>query len=100
VNVGERSHQLDVIEAARCCARRGVTVVAILHDLNLAAMLADRILVLNRGRIDDDASSCETITDAMLARVFGVVEAVGIVPTDRRPFVLPHAARKIQFQQD
>jgi ABC-type hemin transport system ATPase subunit len=56
--------------------------------------------VLNRGRIDDDASSCATITDAMLARVFGVVEAVGIVPTDRRPFVLPHAARKIQFRQD
>jgi hypothetical protein len=43
VNMGEHRHQLDVIEAARCCARRGVTVVAILYDLNLAAMLADRI---------------------------------------------------------
>ncbi len=33
-------HQLDVIETAKSCAARGVTVVAILHDLNLAALLA------------------------------------------------------------
>ena len=45
-----------MIEAARCCARRGVTVVAILHDLNLAAMLADRILVLNRGSLIAEGS--------------------------------------------
>ena len=54
--MGEQRHQLDVIEAARCCARRGVTVVAILHDLNLAAMLADRILVLNRGTLIAEGS--------------------------------------------
>ena len=42
-------HQLDLIEATRRCAARGTTVIAILHDLNLAALFADRVVVLHRG---------------------------------------------------
>ena len=87
-------HQLDVIAAAKACAARGVSVVAILHDLNLAALLAERI-VGDRGRIDGDGAPTETITDAMLARVFGVAGVVGLVPADNTPFVLPHAARTV-----
>jgi iron complex transport system ATP-binding protein len=87
-------HQLDVVGAARACAARGVAVVAILHDLNLAALLADRILVLDRGRIDSAGAPADTITDAMLARVFAVADAVGRVPAGL-PFVLPHAATTV-----
>jgi iron complex transport system ATP-binding protein len=88
-------HQLDVIAAAKACAARGAGVVAILHDLNLATLLAGRIVVLDRGRVDSDGPPTETITDAMLARVFGVADAVGRVPADGAPFVLPHAARTV-----
>ena len=86
-------HQLDVIAAAKGCAARGVSVIAILHDLNLAALLAGRIVVLDCGRIDCDGAPTETITDAMLARVFGVTGVVGRTPPDDTPFVLPHTAR-------
>ena len=41
-------HQLDLLAATRRCAARGVTVIAILHDLNLAALFADRVVVLQR----------------------------------------------------
>jgi iron complex transport system ATP-binding protein len=88
-------HQLDIVAATKSCAARGVTVVAVLHDLNLAALLAGRIVVLNRGRIDADGPPADTITDAMLARVFGIADAVGRVPTHATPFVLPHAAGRI-----
>jgi heme transport system ATP-binding protein len=88
-------HQLDVIAATKTAAARGVTVVAVLHDLNLAALLARRIVVLDCGRIDGDGSPDETITDATLNRVFGVAEAVGVVPAGSAPFILPHAARKV-----
>ena len=88
-------HQLDVIDAAKTCAARGVTVVAILHDLNLAVSLAGRIVVLDRGRIDGDDLPGAIITDAMLDRVFGVAAAVAIAPSGGAPFVLPHAARKV-----
>jgi iron complex transport system ATP-binding protein len=88
-------HQLDVMAAASARAARGVTVVAILHDLNLAALLAKRIVVLDHGRIDSDGEPGRVITDAMLERVLGVANAVGRTPAEGTPFVLPHAARKL-----
>ena len=81
--------------AASARAARGVTVVAILHDLNLAALLASRIIVLDHGRIDSDGEPGLVITDAMLERVLGVANAVGRAPAEGTPFVLPHAARKL-----
>jgi iron complex transport system ATP-binding protein len=88
-------HQLDVIAAIKGRAARGVMVVAILHDLNLAALLARRIVVLDCGRLDSDGPPAVTITEAMLNRVFGVAEAVARVPSGI-PFILPHAARKVR----
>jgi len=84
-------HQLDVLTATRRCAARGVTVVAILHDLNLAALFAKRIVVLHDGRVAADGPPQATITDALLARVFQVAGAVGCTPAAGTPFVLPHA---------
>ena len=88
-------HQLDVIAAAKSRANRGAAVVAILHDLNLAALLATRLVVLNRGRIDSDGPADQVITDPMLGRVFGVADAVARIPAERTPFVLPHGAREL-----
>jgi iron complex transport system ATP-binding protein len=87
-------HQLDLLAAAKHCAARGVAAVAILHDLNLAALF-DRIVVLNRGRVAEDDKPAAVITDVTLEKVFQVQHAVGRVPADRRPFVLPHAMTRL-----
>ena len=83
-------HQLDLLSAVTRCAARGVTVIAILHDLNLATLFANRIVVLDRGRVAGDGAPGETVTDDMLAKVFRVGAAVGRVPPAGVPFVLPH----------
>jgi iron complex transport system ATP-binding protein len=83
-------HQLDMLEAVGRCARRGVAVVAILHDLNLATLAADRIVVLDGGRVAADGAPAETVTDDLLARVFRVASAVSRMPPAGVPFVLPH----------
>jgi iron complex transport system ATP-binding protein len=86
-------HQLDIVAAAQACAARGVAVVAVVHDLNLAALWADRVLMLAGGRVVAQGSPERTITEAMVRRVFGVASAVSQVPSDAaRPFVLPHGA--------
>jgi iron complex transport system ATP-binding protein len=83
-------HQLDLLKLARDCAARGAAVIAVLHDLNLASFFARRIVMLEHGRIVADGPASETITDAMLERVFGIRSAVGRTPPDGAPFVLPH----------
>jgi len=93
-------HQLDVIAVARRCAARGVTVIAILHDLNLAAMLAGRIVVLDCGRVAADGPPGATITDGLLERVFGIANALGRVPAPETPFVLPQHARRIRSRSE
>jgi iron complex transport system ATP-binding protein len=91
-------HQLDLLEATRRCRSQGVTVVAVLHDLNLAALFAGRIVVLDHGRIVADGPPHDVLNDAMLERVFGVAGAIGRVPAAGTPFVLPHAMARAQPQ--
>jgi iron complex transport system ATP-binding protein len=89
-------HQLDLLRSAGERAARGATVIAILHDLNLAALFADRIIVLHRGSVAADGPPAATITDTTLEAVFGVSAAVSRTPPPGSPFVLPHQARSIQ----
>lgn len=66
------SHQIALMESARAVADGGVAVLAILHDLNLAAAFADTIVVLHAGRIAAEGTPREVVTDAVLAHVFGL----------------------------
>ena len=66
-------HQLDLLGRVRALVReRGLTVVAALHDLNLAARFADRIVVLARGRRVAEGSAAELLSSELLARVWGI----------------------------
>jgi iron complex transport system ATP-binding protein len=82
-------HQVDFIGLTRLRARCGTAVVAVLHDLNLAAAFADRIIVLHGGAVVADGSARATITTDMLGRVFDVCAAPGEASADGTPFVLP-----------
>lgn len=63
-------HQHMVMSTARNLARNGGTVIAILHDLNLAMTYADRIAVLDRGRIVSDGKPWEVARSGILAEAF------------------------------
>lgn len=86
-------HQLDLLSTVDSCARRGVAVVAILHDLNLACRFAHRIVLLDRGVVAADGPTADIVTEASIKRVFDVDNAVGRLPRQGVPFVLPQAAR-------
>lgn len=82
-------HQIAFAEVTRRRASQGTAVIAVLHDLNLATTFADRILVLDRGRIAADGSPDVTITPSMLEEVFGVRPAQEPFAVPPTPFVLP-----------
>jgi iron complex transport system ATP-binding protein len=83
-------HQLVVMELLARVAHAGAAVLAIVHDLTLAARFADRILVLERGRLNAQGAAREVLTPERIASVFGVEaeiinSAVGAIPILRRP---------------
>lgn len=84
-------HQLDLLARVRDLShRRGVTVVAALHDLNLAARFADRIVVLSRGRRVADGPPAEVLSEELLVRVWGVIADLRREPRTGMPYLIPH----------
>ncbi|MFH7319624.1 ABC transporter ATP-binding protein [Desulfurivibrio sp. D14AmB] len=70
-------YSLGILGAlAQRVRRRGDTVIAVLHDLNLAASFCDQLLFLHRGRIADFGPTDQVLTPANIRRVFGVESAV------------------------
>lgn len=66
------ARQVRLLAELRRLARDGRVVVAVLHDLALAARWADRIVVLRGGAVYSDGTPGEVLTPAMLAEVYGV----------------------------
>lgn len=87
-------YQINLVETGKRRANAGTAVIAILHDLNLAARFADRIVVLHRGRIAASGSPRQTITSAMLRNVFEVDTNVDLI-AGPLPHVLPQAMRAV-----
>jgi iron complex transport system ATP-binding protein len=66
-------HQVEAMELMRDLNERdGTTLVAVLHDLALAAHFFPRLVLLNHGRLVADGAPAEVLTDANIREVFGV----------------------------
>jgi iron complex transport system ATP-binding protein len=71
-------HQLMIMKTLHDEARGGALVIAVTHDLGLAARLADVVLVLNEGRIIAEGAPRHVLTEELLAKVYGVKALVGV----------------------
>jgi iron complex transport system ATP-binding protein len=81
-------HQDMVMTVARELAGEGLAVVAVLHDLNLAAAHADRIAILSEGRLIKDAPPWEALEESLLSDVFECRLAVTTHPVRGCPWVM------------
>jgi len=67
------AHQVALLGAIRRLRdQRGLTVLAVLHDLNLAAAFAPRVAVLHEGRVVADGPPDQVLTPALVDQTFGV----------------------------
>ena len=66
-------HQMDILDLAKKMNRtKGVTVIAVTHDINLASMYCDRIIFLQNGSIRCMGSPEAVISEAHIRDVYGI----------------------------
>jgi iron complex transport system ATP-binding protein len=65
-------HQLMVMDLLRDQARKGGAVLAVVHDLALAARYADRVVTIQNGQVSADAMPHDALNAERIASVFGV----------------------------
>jgi iron complex transport system ATP-binding protein len=86
------THQIEVMDTVRRLAHEGqMACAAVLHDLNLAAAFADRILLLSKGRVRACGPPAEVLTRANIAATFGLDVLVRRHPVSGALFVVPVA---------
>ncbi|MGV7119292.1 ABC transporter ATP-binding protein [Sphingopyxis sp. 550A] len=77
-------HQIDAMDLLRAEADAGALVIAVLHDLSMAARYCDRLLIVDKGRIVADGTPPAVLTADLLRAVYGIdarIETGGDWPT-------------------
>ncbi len=81
-------HQHHTLQVAKQLAYQGATVIAVVHDLNLAARYADRILMLHSGAIIADGSPLKVLTSKNIEDVYGWPVEILMHPLYQYPVIL------------
>ena len=86
----DMGYQLEMLERVRRLAHEeGRAVIAALHDLNLAARFADRVVVLHHGRVVANGPASTVLSPALLRDVWGVVADLRRDPKTGLPYLIP-----------
>jgi iron complex transport system ATP-binding protein len=82
-------HQIELMGALRQTAEQGALVLAVTHDIALAARFCHQVVVLDRGRLAASGPPAAALSAEVLAVVFGVKAFEGA--QDGLPVVVPWA---------
>jgi iron complex transport system ATP-binding protein len=91
LDIGHQQQALELLDALR--AESGLTLVAAMHDLTLAAQYADRMVLLDAGRVVADGSPRDVLTEALIGRHYEA--AIQVVDVDGRIAVVPSRAARV-----
>lgn len=81
-------HQETLLRSMRKLTDAGQCVIAVLHDLNLSAAYADRIVMLRRGRVEADGTPREVLTAERIQHIYGQPVTVIEHPTRSIPLIV------------
>jgi iron complex transport system ATP-binding protein len=85
LDIGHQQQALELLDTLR--AESGLTLVAAMHDLTLAAQYADRMVLLDAGRVVADGSPQDVLTESLIRRHYDA--AIKIVDAEGRIAVVP-----------
>jgi len=83
-------HQTEIFDLLKSLNKdRGLTVICVLHDLNLAAEYCDNIIVLKQGRLKAKGAPHEVLDYKMVEEVYNTVVVLEKNPVSGRPHLIP-----------
>jgi cobalamin transport system ATP-binding protein len=85
LDIGHQQQALELLDLLR--AESGLTLVAAMHDLTLAAQYAGRMVLLDEGRVVADGAPADVLTEALIARHYDAT--IEVVSVDGRIAVVP-----------
>ena len=86
------AHQIDVATMLRGGAAAGRGVVLVMHDLGLAARIADDVVLLRRGRVVAAGPAADVLTAALIGETYGITVEIGQTPGGER-YIVPTGTR-------
>ncbi|KPH17121.1 iron-dicitrate transporter ATP-binding subunit [Rhodococcus sp. ADH] len=89
------AHQIEVLDLCFQLHQSGRTLVAVLHDLNLAARYATHVVAMRSGKIVMQGSASDVFTPELLREVFDLEALVLEDPETGRPLVVPRDRRPV-----
>ncbi len=88
--------QLEVMEMVKDLNKNeGIAVMAVLHDMNLAARYCERIALLDNGRLEAIGPPSDVLTADTMRDVYGVEVIVRKDPYSGSVYVVPHSTASI-----
>jgi iron complex transport system ATP-binding protein len=91
LDIGHQQHALELVDRLR--RERGLTVVSAMHDLTLAGMYADRLVLMHQGRCVAQGSAAEVLQPENLSKYYGVSARVHREP-DGTIVVIPNRGER------
>ncbi|WP_323038345.1 ABC transporter ATP-binding protein [Gemmobacter sp.] len=82
-------HQVEVLDLLAELNARGRTVVAVLHELNLAFRYASHLVAMRAGAVVAQGAPADIVTEDLMQRVFGLAALVIPDPLTGQPMVIP-----------
>lgn len=83
------SHQVETLELVRSLnIEQGLTIIAAMHDLNLASLYFDRLIMLKEGRVSAEGTPAQVLTEDRIREVFSASVRVESHPATGVPHIV------------
>ncbi|QMV14589.1 ABC transporter ATP-binding protein [Vibrio spartinae] len=91
------THQIEVLDLlVDLNLQRGITIVMVLHDLNLAARYSDNLLAMINGQVHAHGKPEKVLTNETIQAVFGLNNHIMIDPVSNIPMMIPIGRHKLK----
>jgi len=87
------THQSDALSLMKGLAGTGSTIIGVFHDLNLAALFCDRLIMIKEGMLVADGTPAKVLTPEKIRDVYGADVVASCHPATGRTFLMPLSTR-------